>query len=86
MLRERPNCVAMCCRPRDAAAQPASAETNMRSDGTFAGVELARGGVGAHSAVHGDDAFSQFRAQRSGRYHTVMATKSTNPNRPPMGH
>jgi hypothetical protein len=63
-----------------------SAETNMRNDGSFSGVELGRGGVGAHAAASSGDAFSQYRRQKSGRYHSVMATKSTNPNRPAMGH
>ena len=53
----------------------------MRIDGSYAGMELGRGGVGAHAAANSGDAFEVYRQQRSGRYHSVMASKSTNPNR-----
>ena len=33
-----------------------------------------------------DDPYAEYRRRRSGRYHSIMASKSTNPNRPPMGH
>ena len=73
------------CRITDA-SMAVSAETNMRNDGSYAGVELGRGGVGAHAAAGGTDAFSVYRSQKSGRYHQIMSGKSTNPNRPAMGH
>lgn len=77
---------AVVCRAPAHALGAVSAETNMRNDGSYAGPEISRGGVGAHAAATGGDMFDQYRLQRSGRYHTIMATKSTNPNRPAMGH
>ena len=73
------------CRPTDTSGM-VSSETNMRNDGSYAGPELGRGGVGAHAAATGGDAFNQYRLQKSGRYHEQMASKSSNPNRPTMGH
>jgi hypothetical protein len=64
-----------------------SADTNMRNDGSFGGYELGRGGLGAHAEANDvSDAYAAYRRGKSGRYHEFMAAKSTNPNRPPMGH
>jgi hypothetical protein len=63
-----------------------SSETNMRNDGSFAGPEMGRGGLGAHTTYQSGDPYSVYRRQKSGQYHSIMATKSTNPNRPPLGH
>jgi hypothetical protein len=65
----------------------ASADTGMRDDGSFAGHEIGRGGLGVHAAVNdASDPYAAYRRSKSGRYHEFMASKSTNPNRPPMGH
>lgn len=64
-----------------------SAETNTRNDGSFVGYELGRGGLGAHAEANDvSDPYAAYRRGKSGRYHLFMASKSTNPNRPPMGH
>ena len=76
----------MICRPQAASSAAVNKESNMRNDGSFVGVEMGRGGLGAHQAANSGDAFQMYRQQKSGRYHQVMATKSTNPNRPPRGH
>lgn len=75
------------CREPDAGPLAVSAETNMRSDGTYAGPDIGRGGLGVHASA-GDpgDPYAEYRRRRSGRYHSIMASKSTNPNRPPLGH
>lgn len=63
----------------------------MLIDGSFGGgPELERGGLGSHQAAVSNadagDVFASYRRQRSGRYHETMAAKSTNPNRPALGH
>lgn len=59
----------------------------MRNDGTYTGRDAGRSGLGASEPLSGDgDLYDHYRQQRSGRYHSIMASKSTNPNRPPQGH
>lgn len=61
-------------------------DTNMMNDGTYTGgPAFEHGGLGSHQAMS-KDPYTAYRMQKSGRYHDVMHSKSTNPNRPRWGH